>query len=123
MSLVASGVFLESRTVYLIACLVFAVISLALGILGFQEISAFGFPDGHLTAYQRAAITPLKIVFSLYVVAGFGFGRCALKRARPDARRHFLLMLAALFAILMAAEGAIPLYLSEYQKLERGRGE
>jgi hypothetical protein len=108
--------------VYLIACIVFAVVSLVLGILGFQEISAFGFPDGHLTAYQRAAITPLKVVLSLYFVAGFGFGWCALKRTRPDARRYLLLMLMAFFVILMAAEWAIPLYFSEYQGLDRGRG-
>lgn len=104
------------------ASLVLALAAFALAWLGWYEIASFGFPDGYRTAYQRAIVTPLKVLNSLYVAIGVCFLWCA---ARPFAKGSDTLryVLLVVFAItVMLAEVSMPWYYLKHLGLDHGRG-
>jgi hypothetical protein len=76
------------RGLAIIACVVGAI-ALGLAFSTFMEVSVYGFPDGHVTDYEKAVDAPLTIL--AWVEAGFGLLFLALAFTpigHPGARRR-----------------------------------
>ena len=58
------------RSLMLIACVICAVAALGLALVTGMDVSMFGFPDGYVTDYQKAAGPPLRVI--TWVAAGLG---------------------------------------------------
>src|ERR1700756_4101266 len=64
------------RALVIIACVVCAIAALGLAFMTLMDVSMNGFPDGHITDYERATDAPLTIL--AWVEAGFGLPFLAL---------------------------------------------
>src|SRR5690242_12166159 len=84
-----------------IACVVCAFAALLLAFMTYSEVALAGFPDGHLTDYDRAANKPLE-VFG-YVQAAFGVLFLFLAFSPMQARRRSVGLLISLIACVLVA--------------------
>jgi hypothetical protein len=117
----ASAGTLKSLTV--IACVICAVAALVLSFRTNMEVSMFGFPDGYVTDYMKAAETPLRI--ATWVLAGFGALFLALAVLRIGTRARAVAWLAALIALVLvvaAAQRGVPWYFGTHLGLDNGIG-
>jgi hypothetical protein len=89
-----------ARVLPSIACVVCAVAALWLAFMTYNQVALAGFPDGHVTDYDKAADGPLG-VFS-YVEAGFGLLFLVLAFPPIKARRRAVGLLVCLIALLLA---------------------
>ena len=106
-----------------IACVVCAVGALYLAFLTFNEVALAGFPDGHVTDYDKAADAPLR-VFG-YVEAGFGLLLLTLAFSPIKARRRavgLLVCLIALVLVAVVAQVGVPWYFGTHLGLDNGIG-
>jgi hypothetical protein len=104
-------------------CIVFAMISFTLALLGFNEIYGYGFPDGGVTDYQRAASFPLRVLMGSHIVLGLCFLHFARPRFTRKARLvRFAIALVASFCVVGVAEIAVPWYFVNHLGLNDGRG-
>src|SRR5258708_39803580 len=88
-----------------IACVVGAIAALGLAFSTFMEVSVYGFPDGHVTDYEKAVDAPLTIL--AWVEAGFRLLFLALSFATvgpPGRPGGFLLALLAFVLPAMVAQ-------------------
>jgi len=107
----------------LIACVVCAVAAFGLSLFTSMDVSMFGFPDGYVTDYQKAAETPLTIV--TWVTAGLGLLFLALAFSPIGSRTRLIGWLAALIALVLVATAAqvgIPWYFGVHLALDNGVG-
>ena len=58
------------RAFVITACVICAIAAFGLSLWTYMDVSMFGFPDGYVTDYQKAADTPLTII--TWVAAGLG---------------------------------------------------
>ncbi|HUB57761.1 MAG TPA: hypothetical protein VMB04_21695 [Mycobacterium sp.] len=89
----------------------------------FNQVALAGFPDGHVTDYEKAADGPLG-VFS-YVEAGFGLLFLALAFSPIKARRRAVGLLVCLIALVLVAvvvQVGIPWYFGTHLGLDNGIG-
>lgn len=105
-----------------VACGAMAAISLAVAGALFLAIAESGFPDGHLTAYQRWALPLQKAAAGALVGLGLGFAGLALVTLEAPARSR--LFRAALVAALIVTSGALalPWIGQDLLHLEDGQG-
>ena len=112
-----------TRALPRIACVVFAIAALWLAFMTFNEVALAGFPDGHVTDYDKAADGPLG-VFG-YVEAGFGLLFLVLAFAPIKPRRRAVGLLACLIALVLVAvivQVGIPWYFGTHLGLDNGIG-
>jgi hypothetical protein len=105
------------------AGVVCAIAALWLAFLTYSEVVLAGFPDGHVTDYDQAADTPLR-VFS-YVEAGFGLLFLALAVSPLKARRRgvgLLVCLIAFVLVAVVAQVGVPWYFGTHLGLDNGIG-
>lgn len=106
-----------------IASIVLALASLALSLLGLLELMRAGFPDGHLTEYERATSSLKTILFWIYLAHGLYFFRLAIPGLMLRTKVvRFLITLAALILLIAFTEVAVPWYFVDYLGLNNGRG-
>src|SRR5258705_6063597 len=75
-----------------IACVVGAIAALGLAFSTFMEVSVYGFPDGHVTDYEKAVDAPLTIL--AWVEADFRLpvpALCFVPNGTPARAHRFLL--------------------------------
>lgn len=101
---------------------VLAVTAFALALLCYYEVSTFGFPDGHRTAYQRAVALPLQILMGLQVATGASFLWCAARPGTRGGRGQFVFTLGAFLVIILCTHAVVPWYYLRYLGLDHGRG-
>lgn len=105
------------------ACVIFAIAAFSLSFWTYTDMSMFGFPDGYVTDYQRAAGTPLTI--TTWVLAILGAVFVALGFAPIRSRVRAFAWLAALIALILVAIAAyvgVPWYFGTHLGLDNGIG-
>ncbi len=106
-----------------IACVVCAVGALLLAWVTAMEVDLAGFPDGHVTDYDQAAGSPLRVLS--YVEAGFGLLFLALAVWPIKIRRRAVGLLVCLIAfvlVALVAEFGVPWYFITRLGLDNGIG-
>lgn len=123
MSFPSSNRFLLFSRLITIVCITLALVSLALSLIGFTNLIWAGFPDGHLTEYERATYTLQTIFLWMYLVPGLYFLRLAIPGLTLRTKVvRFLITLAALILLIISTEIALPWYFVDYLGLNNGRG-
>lgn len=114
----------ESRAGSALQCAVMAVVALALaGAVYVGTIAGAGFPDGHLTAYQRWALPLWKVAVGALGFYGAVFVALMIGRPRPGAAaKLFWVSVVAVVLVALAAFVAIPAIGREILQLENGQG-
>lgn len=105
----------------IIVPVLFALAALALGSVTLYEVSTFGFPDGHITEYQRAASLPLTMLSCLLVLGASLFLFFSLRRGKRVGVVVSLIF-AALVLLAVTVLLGIPWYFGSYPGLENGAG-
>ncbi len=102
---------------------IFAIAASSISYLGLQEVAFFGFPDGHITDYQRVAAPALN--FHYYLLAGLGiffFIVTITGGIQKKFVRIFVTASIIFVLILLVAKVGIPLYFGSYLALDNGVG-
>lgn len=104
--------------------MVCAVAALLFAWLTAMQVDFAGFPDGHLTDYEKATDTPLR-VFG-YAEAGFGllFLILALSPIKSPRRRGVALVvgLIAFVVVALVVQVGVPWYFGTHLGLDNGIG-
>jgi hypothetical protein len=111
------------RPLAIIACVVCAVAAFGLSLQTYMDVYLFGFPDSHVTDYQKAAGPPLTGI--TWSEAGFGLVFLALAVSPIGTRVRTVGWLAALVGLVLVALAAqiwIPWYFGTHLGLDNGIG-
>ena len=111
------------RGLAIIAYVVGAIAALGLAFSTFMEVSMYGFPDGHVTDYDKAVDAPLAIL--AWVEAGFGLLFLALAFTPIGTRARAVGLLVALIAFVLVAmvvQVGVPWYFGTHLGLDNGIG-
>jgi uncharacterized membrane protein required for colicin V production len=106
-----------------IASVVSAIAALWLAFLAYSDVALAGFPDGHVTDYDKAADPPLQILS--YLEAVFGFLFLILAFSPIKARRRAMGLLVGLIALVFVAVTSrvgVPWYFGTHLGLDNGIG-
>lgn len=106
-----------------IACVLCAVAALLLAFLTFGEVALAGFPDGHVTDYDKAADAPLRVLTD--VQAGCVVLFLALAFLPISARRRAVGLLVSLIALVLVGvvtRVGVPWYFGTHLGLDNGIG-
>lgn len=112
-----------ARVLPRIGCVVGAIAALWLAFLTFNQVALAGFPDSHLTDYDKAADGPLGVLS--YVEAGLGVLFLALAFWPVKARRRVVGLLGCLIALVVVAvvvRVGVPWYFGTHLGLDNGIG-
>jgi hypothetical protein len=107
----------------IIVCLVGAIAALGLAFTTLMEVSMYGFPDGHVTDYEKAVDAPLTIL--AWVEAGFGLLFLALALTPIGTRARavgLLVVLIGFVLVAMVAQVGVPWYFGTHLGLDNGIG-
>jgi hypothetical protein len=111
------------RSLESIACVICAVAAIGLALLTSMDVSMFGFPDGYVTDYQKAAGPPLKVITRASAGLGLVFLALAFFPIRTRARTiAWLAALIVLGLVTLAARIGIPWYFGTPLGLDNGIG-
>jgi hypothetical protein len=111
------------RALAIIACLVCASAALGLAFTTSMDVSMAGFPDGHVTDYEKAVDAPLTILALMAV--GFSFLFLVLAFSPIGARARTVGLLVALIAFVLVgivAQVGVPWYFGTHLGLDNGIG-
>jgi hypothetical protein len=111
------------RALAIIACLVCAIAALGLALTTSMDVSMDGFPDGHVTDYEKAVDAPLMIL--AWMAAGFSFLFLVLAFSPIGARARTVGLLVALIAFVLVgivAQVGVPWYFGTHLGLDNGIG-
>ena len=111
------------RAFVITACVICAIAAFGLSLWTYMDVSMFGFPDGYVTDYQKAADTPLTII--TWVAAGLGLLFLVLGFSPIGSRARTIGWLAALIALVLAATAVkvgVPWYFGVHLGLDNGIG-
>ncbi|MGO4444060.1 hypothetical protein AB4Z42_11970 [Mycobacterium sp. 2YAF39] len=111
------------RTFVASACVICAIAAFGLSLWTYMDVSMFGFPDGYVTDYQKAADTPLTII--TWVSAGLGLLLLALAFSpigSPSRAMGWLAALIVLVILATAARVGVPWYFGIHLGLDNGVG-
>ncbi len=112
----------DKRGVPIVRCAIMAAISLAVAGALLLVISESGFPDGHLTEYQRWALPLQKAAAGGLAGLGVGFIGLALVRSEAAAlRRIYLAAVVGAWAVVGGVL-ALPWIGQDLLQLEDGQG-
>ena len=119
----ARGNAAPMRALAIIACLVCAIAALGLAFTTSMDVSMAGFPDGHVTDYEKAVDAPLMIL--AWMAAGFSFLFLVLAFSPIGARARTVGLLVALIAFVLVgivAQVGVPWYFGTHLGLDNGIG-
>ncbi|OBB08361.1 hypothetical protein A5662_09205 [Mycobacteriaceae bacterium 1482268.1] len=111
------------RALSIICCVICAVAAFGLALKTNMDVYMFGFPDGHVTDYQKAADAPLRVL--AWVQAGLSLLFLALALPRIGTRLRTVAWLAALVVLVLVAIAAhigVPWYFGTHLGLDNGIG-
>lgn len=111
------------RALVVTACVICAAAAFGLSLWTYMNVSMFGFPDGYVTDYQKAAGPPLTII--IWVAAFFGLLFLALAFWPIGPRTRLIGWLAALIAFALVATAAqvgVPWFFGTHLGLDDGIG-
>ena len=111
------------RAVAIVACVIAAVAALGLHVLAFWDLYLTGFPDGHLTDYDKAVDMPKRIL--LWAELGFLplFLVLAFSPIGTRARGiGFLAAMSALGLVVLVQLIGVPWYFGTHLGLDNGIG-
>ncbi|MBS1956902.1 MAG: hypothetical protein JST89_22125 [Cyanobacteria bacterium SZAS-4] len=95
----------------------------AISFLGLQEVALFGFPDGHITDYERAAEPVLNVSFYLLAVLALYFLSVTIfSGIRKNHPKVFATALAMVALLVLVVTVGVPLYFGRYLALDNGVG-
>jgi hypothetical protein len=117
------GKMAPMRALAMAACLVAAIAALLLGYLAVEDLYLTGFPDGHLTDYDKAVDVPKRIL--VWVEFGFVPAFLVLGFLRMGARARAFGLFAALIALALGAliqQVGLPWYFGSHLGLDNGIG-
>jgi hypothetical protein len=112
-----------ARVVAIIACVVGALVALGLAMNTFMNLAFAGFPDSHLTDYDKAVHTPLTI--TAWVEAVVGVVLLALAVTPIGTRTRTIGLVLTVFALVLVAITAqvgVPWYFGTHLGLDNGIG-
>jgi hypothetical protein len=112
-----------TRSVARIACVACAGAALWLAFLTYSQAALAGFPDSHLTDYDKAVDMPLRVFSD--AEAGLGLVILAFACAPITARRQAVGLLVCLTALVLVAvfvQVGIPWYFGTRLGLDNGIG-
>jgi hypothetical protein len=104
-----------------VACVVCAIAALCLAFTTWNQAALAGFPDGHVTDYEKVAGAPLTIL----AWAQAGFGLLFLALAFPPIRVRGVGLLVGVVAFVLIATAArvgVPWYFGTHLGLDNGIG-
>ena len=102
---------------------VFALVAFWLFIFGQQEIAFFGFPDSHVTDFQKAIKGPLNILLWTECAFGLYFLCLALAGNKLKPRGlQFIAVVIAFIAVVIVATLVLPWFFGVYLQLDNGIG-
>jgi hypothetical protein len=102
---------------------VLAIVAFSSSYFGFQEVVFFGFPDGHITDYEKAVTPALKALFATLVPFGVYFLTVTVSSAALiRSKRCFGIVVAIAVLILLVINLGIPWYFGTYLALDNGVG-
>jgi hypothetical protein len=105
----------------IIACIVCAIAAVCLAVMTYLGLALVGFPDGHVTDYEKAIEAPLTIL--AWVEAGFGVLFLALAFSTIRERAVGLLVtLIAFVLVAIVARFGVPWYFGTHLGLDNGIG-
>jgi hypothetical protein len=111
------------RALPTVACIIAAIAALGLHVLASWDLYLTGFPDGHLTDYDKAAEAPKRIL--MWVELGFVplFLVLAFSPIGTRARGVGLLAsLTVLILVVVVQLGGVPWYFGSHLGLDNGIG-
>ena len=111
------------RVIPIVACALCAIVALGLAFTTFMDVSMGGFPDGHVTDYEKAVDTPLTIL--AWVEASFGVLFLILACTPIGTRVRSIGLLVALVVFVLVAIVAqlgVPWYFGTHLDLDNGIG-
>jgi hypothetical protein len=100
-----------------------AIGAFGLSLMTYTDVSMFGFPDGYVTDYQKAAETPLRI--ATWGEAAFGLLFLTLAFLPISTRARTIGWLGALIGVILvtaAAQIGVPWYFGTRLGLDNGIG-
>ena len=107
----------------LLACVAFTSLAFLMAAFGAHQVSMLGFPDGHLTPFERASAGPLTLINGAFLMLGlYGVALCHPRVSSARKRAHLLGAFALLLLLLLGAHLAVPWYFLEHLGLDHGRG-
>ena len=87
------------------------------------RLSMFGYPDGHLTEFERAVFIPLKSVTVLHAVFALYFLFLYFKSISHRLSRKMVMRSGFIYMLLVCFTfGAIPWYFGRFLRLDQGGG-
>ncbi len=96
------------------------MVATVISFFGLQEVAFFGFPDGHITDYQRAARPALNVSYYLLAVLGlFFFIVTIVGGVRKKLLPVFGVASVVLLLILLVVKVGVPMY---FGSLDNGVG-
>jgi hypothetical protein len=111
------------RVFAIVACIVGAIAALGLAFWTFMAVSMYGFPDSHVTDYEKAAEPPLTIL--AWLEAGFGVVFLALAFSPIGTRARTVGLLVGMIAfvvVIVVAQVGVPWYFGTHLGLDNGIG-
>ncbi|BBX01266.1 hypothetical protein [Mycolicibacterium moriokaense] len=105
------------------ACVIGAIAAFSLSVWTYMAVSMFGFPDGYVTDYQKAADSPLTVI--AWAEAGLGLLFLALAFSPISTRVRTIAWLAtfiALVLVIAAGQAGVPWYFGTHLGLDNGIG-
>jgi len=111
------------RALAIVACVVAAIAALLLGYLASWDLYLTGFPDGHLTDYDKAVDVPKRIL--MWVEFGFAPLFLVLAFSPIGTRKRAVGLLAALIVLVLVVVVqlvGVPWYFGTHLGLDNGIG-
>jgi hypothetical protein len=111
------------RGLVIVVCVVGAICGLGLAAFTFMDVAMFGFPDSHVTDYEKAVDTPLTILAWVETACGAVFLALAITPIGTRARTVGLIVAAIAFVgVAVGAEVGVPWYYGTHLGLDNGIG-
>lgn len=102
-----------------VASAILAIVASAISFLGLQEVSFFGFPDGHITDYERAAKPVLLAHYYLLAGLGLFFSISTVVNLQKKFVGVFMIASVLTLFVILVAKFGVPLY---FGSLDNGVG-
>lgn len=113
----------SGRALLVSTCVVCAVAAFGLALWTYTDVSMFGFPDGYLTDYQRAARTPLTVAGWTGAALGLVFLAIAFSSGGVRTRAIAWVVGFVLLAVVAGtALFGVPWYFGTHLGLDNGVG-
>lgn len=99
------------------------LLAVAVALVGFRELSMAGFPDGHVTEYEKATYLLRTILLWMNLALGLYFFRLAIPNLPVRTRvARIVYVLSLLLLLLAVVEIAMPWYFVDHLGLDNGGG-